>query len=120
MKASNLIKTAVGMMVMALGLQAYAGPSSADFNSMIEENNATQRALTQKLNHELKTEKLDQHQNPNFNKMGKEMVNTAAPENVVVATGSDETVTYKEPVKKDALEKQNFKRLSQELKDIKE
>ena len=119
MRIVRLINFVLGLMVFVLSVSAQAKPSSEDFNSMIEENTATQKQLTKQLEQQLNTEKLDRNTHPNFTQVGEEILGKNTSENVVVA-GKSEHSKHRVLAKKDVLEKKNFKRLSQELKDIKD
>ncbi len=119
MKFNFQFSISAGLVILALAMNAQAKPSSEDFNSMIEENTATQKELRNQLEKQLKTERLDVDEKPDFNQVGEEVLGRASSENVVVANQNSET-HHKNELKKNGMEKKNFKRLSQELKEIKE
>jgi hypothetical protein len=119
MKHIRFAQTGVILVVLATAFSSFAKPSTEDFNSMIEENQATQKVLSQKLQKQLKTEKLSkEEQKPNFQKVGEDVLGRNSTENVAVASGDSGKTTAQKSHRGD-LEKKNFRRLSQELKDIK-
>jgi len=117
-KLANRIIT--GLLIFTAAVTVQAKPTSDDFNSMIEENNAAQKELTQKLAKQLNTNKLKKNQRPDFNQVGEDILGKNTSENVVVVNANKNNSNSKKLAQKDGIEKKNFKRLSQELKDIKE
>jgi hypothetical protein len=86
-----------------------------DFNSLIDENNKVQKQLTQKLQRQLETKNLGKRQRPDFRSVGEDVIGKGG-ENVAVETKGLE---QSDRTNKPDLEKKNFKRLSQEFKELK-
>ena len=102
--------------ILQYGTLALAKPTSDDFNTLIQENESTQQQLRHDLEKELNTREARETAKPNFNKVGEAVLGHGSVENVAVDSGdgSVESVTRRRDQ-----DRQNFRRLSQELKDIK-
>jgi len=121
MKTTILAKITASLVVVAsftFSTSASAKSKIEDFNSMIEENAQVQKQLTADLQKQLKTSGLAKTTRPDFQKVGVAVLGHAAPENVAANTSGPKNkpiAGFKSP----NLEKKNFKRLSQELRDVK-
>jgi hypothetical protein len=123
MKPNQVVQSGVVAMILALAVSSFAKTSNDDFNSMIQENQATQNELSEKLQKQLKPAKLTkEEQHPDFHKFGQDQLGHDGSENVAVDTsGSDSAPVNKKTVARRQAEtdKKNFKRLSEEMKDLK-
>jgi len=121
MKINRLFQLSSGALVLSLAFSAHAKTTSEDFNSLIEENSAAQKELTKKMATQLKTDKIKKREKPDFLQVGEEVLGKGTTENVVATTTQQKGKygTQKKSLNS-AMEKQNFNRLSQELRDIKE
>lgn len=115
MKKVLSIQTAFAMVIL-FAAQAQAIRPAQDFGSLIEENAAAQKQLTRELQQQLKTNNLGKAQKPNFKEVGEQVLGKEQAENVAVETA--ETTQTKSTTSID-IEKKNFNRLSQEIKDLK-
>jgi hypothetical protein len=115
---SPMLLTLALILVVLLSFKAQAiRPSvNEDFGSLIEENMAAQKQLTQDLQKQLKTKDLNKAVRPNFKEVGEQVLGKNRSENVAVETS--DTVHKKSTVSVD-IEKKNFNRLSEEMKEIK-
>lgn len=120
MKHETMFKLSAGLLALGLAVSAHAKTSSEDFNSLIEENNVTQKVLSTKLSTQLKTEKLKKRSKPDFIQVGEEVLGKGSAENVVATTTPPGKHADQKQVVETPAEKQQFHRLSQELKDIQE
>ena len=120
MKNETLFKLSAGILALGLAISAQAKTSSEDFNSLIEENNVAQKVLSTKLSTQLKTEKIKKREKPDFIQVGEEVLGKGSAENVVATTTPPRKQVQQQRPVETAIEKQQFHRLSQELKDIKE
>jgi hypothetical protein len=107
------MKKTLSISLVLLSLSSFA--SVDDFNSLIDENNKVQKQLTQKLQKQLDTKNLGKRQKPDFHAVGEDVVGRGG-ENVAVETKGLEQSSLRN---KPDLEKKNFKRLSQEFKELK-
>ena len=116
MKRSILTKTLSLSMLLLFSANANATRSSQDFASLIEENTAAQKQLSRELQQQLNTQDLGKTEEPNFKEVGEQVLGKDNSENVAV-----ETIEHKDIKTKISpdIEKRSFKRLSQEIKDIK-
>jgi len=104
------------VLVLSVATTVHAKTIDEDFDALIEENAANQKRLSQALQQQLKTKDLGKTVNPNFHKVGESVLGKNSSENVAVETDSGKrTRNQKTP----DLEKKNFHRISQELKDVK-
>jgi hypothetical protein len=123
MKPNQVAQSGVVVMILALAVSSFAKTSNDDFNSMIQENQAAQNELSDKLQKQLKPAKLTkEEQHPDFNKVGQDQLGHDGSENVAVDTsGSGNAPVNKKTVagRQSDTDKKNFKRLSEEMKDLK-
>ena len=116
MKSAVITKLICATLLLVFAANANASRANQDFGSLIEENAAAQRLLSRELQQQLKTKDLGKTENPNFNKVGEQVIGREQSENVAVETS--DTTRVKTKVSSD-FEKKNFNRLSQEIKDLK-
>ena len=113
MKKLALITT---ILFQAFSMSASAGVE--DFNSIIEENSVAQKKISKDLQAQLKTKDLGKTSQPDFKSVAVEVLGKNTSENIAVQS-SDSTASRasKAGIHLD-LERSKFRRLSQELKDI--
>lgn len=116
MKTALRTLTSISIALL-FAISAQAERAHQDFGSLIEENTAAQKQLSNDLQKQLKTKDLGKAENPNFKKVGEQVLGKGQAENVAVET-SDASDSKNNNRSAD-IERTNFKRLSQELKDIK-
>ena len=88
-----------------------------DFNTIIEENEKAEKQLQQNLRKQLNTVDLEKIEHPNFKATGEAILGkTKSTENVAVGTAG--IGTNKKKTKTSNLEKNNFKRISEEIKEV--
>jgi hypothetical protein len=103
------------LLVLTAGFSAFASPSADDFNSSIDECQAKQKDLSQKLEGQLKPDKIVQNgKQIDF----KNTDDNEAMNNVAVDSSDSGLVTAQ--VKDDQVrpKKQSFRRTAQELRNI--
>lgn len=102
--------------LLTFSVVSFAGVK--DFNSILSENDKIQKQLSKELQQQLETRDLGKPLKPDFKAVGEEVLDRRE-ENVVADTSSRRQERSKK-YKLLEVEKKSFKRLSQELKEVKE